>query len=214
LVVVIIAAAVVGGSNALIVVQGGGRIEAYDKTVDAAGTHDYDCILVLGAAVYADGSPSPMLKDRLDVGIDLYLAGVAPKLLMSGDNGSENYNEVEVMKDYAISRGVPGEDVFCDHAGFSTYESMYRAADIFGVERMVVVTQTYHLYRAVYDAGAFGIDAVGVASDQREYSGQLHRDLREVAARTKDVGMCLFKLEPTFRGEKIDLHGSGDEPLP
>ena len=98
----------------------------------------------------------------LDDGIALYFAGAAPKIIMSGDNSTVSYNEVKAMKDYAVAQGVPSEDVFCDHAGFSTYESMYRAKHVFGAERIVVATQTYHLYRALYAASGLGLEAVGV----------------------------------------------------
>ena len=132
--------------------------------------------------------------DRLDDGIALYKEGVAPKLIMSGDNSTVSYNEVQVMKDYAISQGVPSYDIFCDHAGFSTYESMYRAKHVFGAERIVVATQTYHLYRALYAAQGLGLDSLGVASDYHDYSKQLQYDLREIPARTKDFFKTLFKV--------------------
>ena len=113
-----------------------------DRIVEpqAAVGFDADAIVVLGASVFADGTPSGILRDRLDDGIALYKEGVAPKLIMSGDNSTVSYNEVQVMKDYAISQGVPSYDIFCDHAGFSTYESMYRAKHVFGAERIVRCT--------------------------------------------------------------------------
>ena len=116
-----------------------------------------ECIMVLGASVNPDGTPSPMLQDRLDLGIALYHAGAAPKLLLSGDNGQVVYNEVAVMKSYAEEKGVKEEDIFLDHAGFSTYESVYRASYIFNVNRMIVVTQKYHLYRSLYGCRRMGI---------------------------------------------------------
>ena len=142
-----------------------------DRIVPAKGDimPDADCILVLGAGVRKDGSPSHMLTDRLLVGIDLYEAGAAPKLLMSGDHGQAEYDEVNTMKAYAVSAGVPGEDVFMDHAGFSTWESLIRARDVFGVRRVVIVTQEYHLYRALWIAEALGLEAVGVSADLRTY---------------------------------------------
>ena len=103
-----------------------------DSTIHA------DCILVLGAGIRADGSPTPMLKDRLDTAIEVYKSGAAPKLLMSGDHSREDYDEVQTMKDYAIDKGVPSEDIFMDHAGFSTYESLYRARDIFQAQNIVI----------------------------------------------------------------------------
>ena len=127
-----------------------------------------------------------ILQDRLDCGIALYKAGAAPKIIMSGDNSTEHYNECAAMKRYAIAQGVPSEDIFCDHAGFSTYESMYRAKNVFGCSRVVIATQTYHLYRALYSAHALGVDAIGVASDYRSYGKQTWYDVREIPARTKD----------------------------
>lgn len=168
-----------------------------------------DCIMVLGASVKNDGTPSLMLKDRLDLAIELYKKGVAPKLLFSGDNGQVVYNEVNVMKNYAVNAGVPEEDIFLDHAGFSTYESSYRAGYIFKVESMVVVTQRYHLYRAIYGCRSMGIDVMGAASDQRTYTGQEKREVREVLARAKDFVKWIFKPQPTFLGEEIPVSGSG-----
>lgn len=170
---------------------------------------DADCILVLGAGV-RNGAPSPMLQDRIDCGIGLYKQGVAPKIIMSGDHGRKDYDEVNVMKDCAIESGISSEDVFMDHAGFSTYESMYRAKEIFKVEKMVIVTQKYHLFRALYIADKLGIEAVGVACDIRSYRGAEYREIREVLARTKDFFGCIFKPEPTYLGEAIPITGDGN----
>lgn len=177
---------------------------------DAAALEDVDCILVLGCLVHSDGSPSHMLEDRIQGGISLYKQGAAPKLLMSGDHGQTDYDEVATMKRIAVDAGVPSQDVFMDHAGFSTYESMYRARDVFQAQKIIIVTQEYHLYRAIYIAQQMGLDAYGVASDYREYAGQWHRDLREVLARNKDFAMCLLKPKPTFLGEAIPVSGDGD----
>lgn len=199
-------ALLLGVTNAIVIGEGGKRI----VSVEEAQSKNTDCILVLGASVLPDGTPSGILQDRIDRGVELYFAGVAPKIIMSGDNGYDHYNEVLAMKNYAISKGVPREDIFCDHAGFSTYESMYRAQSIFGVESMVVVTQTYHLYRALYTANGLGIDAVGVESDLRSYGGQLGFDLREIPARTKDFFQTLFRVPFAFEGDYISLDQSGD----
>lgn len=169
-----------------------------------------DCILVLGCGVRADGEPSLMLRDRLDMGIALYKAGAAPKLLMSGDHSRTDYDEVNAMKDYAIAAGVPSEDIFMDHAGFSTYESMYRAKDVFCAETVIIVSQEYHLYRAVYDARALGLDAWGVPAEDVNYLGQFVRDIREILARNKDFFYCLIQPEPTFLGEAIPVSGNGN----
>lgn len=168
-----------------------------------------ECIMVLGASVHPDGTPSPMLEDRLEAGIELYNRGVAPKLLLTGDNGQIEYNEVEAMKNYAVNAGVPEEDIFLDHAGFSTYDSVYRASYVFGVESMVVVTQEYHLYRTLHGCKKMGIEAVGIGADQEVYAGQEYREIREVLARVKDFVMWLIKPEATFLGEAIPISGSG-----
>ena len=136
--------------------------------------------------------------------------GAAEKLLMSGDHGRTDYNEVKTMKQYAINEGIESEDIFMDHAGFSTYESIYRAKEVFGVKKMVIITQEYHLYRALYIAEKLGIEAYGVASDYHIYAGQSMRDLREVLARAKDFVTTIVKPEPTYLGDFIDIHGNGD----
>ncbi len=203
---VLAVAAVVAATNAVTVLATKDRI----VSAEAAASFGADAIVVLGASVYADGTPSGILQDRLDDGIALYFAGAAPKIIMSGDNSTVSYNEVKAMKDYAVAQGVPGEDVFCDHAGFSTYESMYRAKHVFGAERIVVATQTYHLYRALYAASGLGLEAVGVPSDYREYAHQLQYDVREIPARTKDFFKTLLRVPSTFVGDPISLDQSGD----
>ena len=170
---------------------------------------DVDCILVLGCGVKDDGTPTDMLADRIKVGIRVYESGVSDRLLMSGDHGRPDYDEVNTMKAEAVKSGIPADNVFCDHAGFSTYESAYRALDIFGADKIVIVTQGYHLPRAIYDALQLGIDAYGVPADERSYFGQSYRDVREMLARAKDLVFCIFRPEPTFRGEKIPIGSSG-----
>lgn len=180
-------------------------------TVDEAATlEDVDCIIVLGCQVRADGSLSDMLHDRLARGVEVYHAGAAPKLLMSGDHGQDDYDEVGAMKQFAVENGVASEDVFEDHAGFSTYETMYRAKEVFQARKVVIVTQEYHLYRAIYIAEQLGLEAYGVSADLRTYRGQTKRDVREVLARCKDYAMCLFKPEPTYLGDSIPVSGNGD----
>lgn len=170
---------------------------------------DVDCIVILGAGIWGD-KPSPMLQDRLEEGIHLYKEGVAPKIIMSGDHSREEYDEVNIMKQYAVDRGVPSKDIFMDHAGFSTYESMYRAKEIFDAKNIVIVTQEYHLYRALYIANQFDMNAYGVNADPRKYAGQLYREFREILARNKDVLNCIIKPEPTFLGESIPVSGNGN----
>lgn len=168
-----------------------------------------DCILVLGAGLRPDGTPNLMLQDRLDKGIELYNMGIAPKILLSGDNGQEYYDEVNAMKIYTLSQGVPSEDIFLDHAGFSTYESLYRARDIFQVEKTVLITQQFHQYRALYIARGFGIEAYGVNSMTKEYVGQTKYETREFLARNKDFFKMMVKPEPTYLGDVIPITSSG-----
>ena len=170
---------------------------------------DIDCILILGAGVWGD-KPSPMLEDRLVQGVSLYNNGVAPKIIVSGDHGTEEYDEVNIMKQFAIEKGVPSSDIFMDHAGFSTYESLYRAKEIFQVKKILIVTQKYHLYRALYIADKLEIEAYGVGSDPRKYSGQALREIREIFARDKDFVKCIFKPESTYLGDTIPVSGNGD----
>ena len=175
---------------------------------DFAG-EDPQCILVLGCAVWADNEPSPMLKDRLDTAIALYRKGVAPKLLLSGDNSIPEYSEPDCMYRYVLGQGIPDEDIFLDFAGFSTYDSIYRAKAVFCADRIVIVTQKYHLFRALMIADALDIEAKGAAAGQRRYSGRYYREAREVLARDKDLIKSIIKPEPTFLGEKIPVDGDG-----
>ena len=179
-----------------------------DET-DYAGLSDVDCIIILGAGVWGN-KPSSMLEDRLLEGIKLYQANVSDKIIMSGDHGREEYDEVNIIKKYEIEKGIPSENIFMDHAGFSTYESIYRARDIFKANKVVIVTQEYHLYRALYIANQLGMEAYGVGADPRKYVGATYRELREILARDKDFIKCIFKPEPTYLGDTIPVSGNGD----
>ena len=178
------------------------------RILDAPFDTDYDCIIVLGAGIRADGTPTAMLEDRLKRASELYFSGASEKILVTGDNGRIEYNETYSMKKYLTDElGVPNDAVVCDYAGFSTYDSMYRAKEIFCVKKALVVTQQYHLYRAVYIARRLGIEINGVASDYRRYGGQRMRDLRELAARTKDFFSTVIKPKPKYLGEKLPIRG-------
>ncbi len=193
----------VGGINIGMYAAGNHRI-----TPPGEAPQDIDCVLVLGCQVKSDGSPSHMLEDRLKAAVGCNRGDTL--FLMSGDHGQEDYNEVAVMKQYAIDAGVPSENIFMDHAGFSTYESIYRAKHIFGARRILIVTQKYHLYRALHIANALDLEAWGIAADARTYSGQFYREIREVLARVKDFGMSILMPEPIYLGDPIPLSGSGD----
>lgn len=184
-------------------------IEGEDIDIGGMGKIDADCIIVPGAGVNAVGKPSKMLADRLDFAVYLYKAGVAPKLLLSGDNGQTNYNEVAAMQKYVLDKDVPGRDVFLDHAGFSTYDTMFRAKEVFQVNSAVVVTQRYHLHRTLYVGDKMGIKVYGGAADQKRYVGQERRDAREILAREKDFFKCIFMPDPTFLGEPFPISGDG-----
>ena len=133
---------------------------------EAAKLEDIDCIVVLGAGIWGN-KPSHMLEDRLLQAISLYEKNVSAKIIMSGDHGRKEYDEVNIMKDFAIEKGVLSENIFMDHAGFSSYESVYRAKEIFGAKKIVIVTQKYHLYRSLYIANQLEIEAYGVEANPR-----------------------------------------------
>lgn len=170
-----------------------------------------DAILVPGAYVFPDGTVSLMLNDRLIEACELYKRGKAEKILVSGDHGRENYDEVNAMKDFLKDKNIPEKDVFMDHAGFNTYESIYRARDVFQVKAVIIVTQEYHLMRAVFIARELGLEAYGAASDRQDYGEvmSMYR-LREIAARNKDFFNAKYlKPQPTFLGEVIPITGDG-----
>lgn len=179
-------------------------------SAEEAAALDADCILVLGCGVREDGTPSLMLRDRLEMGVALYEAGASERLLMSGDHGRREYDEVNTMKAYAVERSVPSEAVFMDHAGFSTYDSMYRARDVFCAQKIIVVSQPYHLPRALYIAERLGLEAYSVGAAEISYRGQTYRELREMLARTKDFCAAWLQPEPAYLGEAIPVSGDGN----
>ena len=191
-------------------------VKATEKNIFTADTfkndEKADCILILGAGV-KDDKPKPMLRDRLLTGIELYKSGAAEKIIMSGDHGRADYDEVNVMRSFAIEQGVRAEDIFLDHAGFSTYDSVYRAKNIFGAENIIIVSQKYHLYRALYISEKLDVKAAGVSANLNTYGGQLKRDIREIIARDKDFFKCIVKPEAEIMGDKIPLDGDGSITL-
>ncbi|MBR5233513.1 MAG: YdcF family protein [Clostridia bacterium] len=178
---------------------------------DSAKLSDVDCILVLGAGVHGT-TLSHMLEDRVLTGINLYELGSAPKILMSGDHGQDDYDEVNAMKDYAKDKGVPSEDIFMDHAGFSTYESIYRARDIFQAKKIIIISQKYHLHRALFIADYLGVEAYGVDSQLRPYAADtnIYNSIREFLARNKEFIYVRLNPVPTYLGEAIPISGNGD----
>ena len=170
---------------------------------------EIDAIVVLGASVKKDGNLSLMLKERLDKSFEIYNS-INSKIIMSGDHTKKYYDEVTAMKNYAIENGIDSNIIYLDHAGICTYDSIYRMKHIFKLEKIVIVTQEYHLYRALYIANKLGIEAYGIDATKVRYTGQLYRDLREILARNKDFFKCIFKPKATHLGDTIDMDASGD----
>ena len=201
LILIIIAAVITISANLFTLFSTGSRIYSLE---DEIPYDDYDCILVLGAGVKQDGTPSNMLEDRILTGISLYEKELSAKLLMSGDHNKSSYDEVNAMLEYAVNKGVSPEVIFLDHAGLCTYDSIYRLKHIFGFDKVIIVTQKYHLYRAIMIADALGVEAIGVSADLRPYTNQWIRDIREVVARTKDSFSAIFKPEAAIMGDPIN----------
>lgn len=178
-------------------------------SLDTAASKKRDAVLVLGCGVYPDGSPSPMLRDRMQAGIAAYYKGAGKKLLLSGDHGSKHYDEVTAMKNLALEAGVPPENIFLDHAGFSTYDSLKRAKEVFGLESVCLISQKYHLYRACYLADSLGLDYCAYPADAYVYKGQIFREAREVLARVKAIFSATFQPPPEVLGPPIDITGDG-----
>jgi len=170
-----------------------------------------DAIIVLGAFVY-DGRPSPILLERLENALELYYAGKAPKIILSGDHGTKEYDEVNTMKDFMLENGVPREVLFLDHAGFNTYDSMYRAKEIFCVNSLLICTQEFHIGRSTYIARRLGIEAYGYPSNKWVSYYNRQYGFRERLAKIKAfVDIEIVRRKPRFLGEPIPITGSGLE---
>jgi vancomycin permeability regulator SanA len=212
---VLVALALIGATNIVMVAATQSRIVTIDEIASIAERDGkFSCAEVLGAAVWRD-QPSPILAERIDLGMEAVKSGATDILLFSGDNGTNEYNEVAAMKKYATQNGekygVNEDNIYLDYAGFSTYDSLYRLRDVFGTKKAVIVTQEYHLYRALYIANMLGIDAYGVAAETRE-SGQIQRNIREIFARTKDFFYIITDQQPKYLGDAIDLVYPADQP--
>lgn len=176
---------------------------------DYTNLNSIDCILILGAGV-RNNRPSLMLEDRLQKGLELYNNNVSSKIIVSGDHGRKDYDEVNIMKEYLTKNNVSSSDIFMDHAGFSTYDSIYRTKEIFKTKKIVIVSQEYHLYRALFIADKLGLEAYGVKAEPKEYYGDAYREIREVIARIKDFFKVIIKPKPTYLGETIPVTSDGD----
>jgi len=163
--------------------------------------------IVFGSGVWRGNRPSPILYDRIATSVELYRSGKVKKLLMSGDNRFLNYNEPAVMRDAALSMGVPDSDIVLDYAGRRTFDTCYRAKEIFGVENAVLVTQRFHLDRAMYLCSSVGINSVGVVADRQNYStgSNVWSSAREIGANL-GAWFDLRILSPTsVMGEKLPI---------
>lgn len=167
--------------------------------------------LVLGAKVYTSGIPSHILQDRLMKALELYEAGKVKRILLSGDPEAVEYDEVRAMKRYLLDRGVPGEDLFLDNAGFDTYDSVVRAKEVFNVDELIIVTQDFHLPRAVYIAQSIGLKAQGYKADRRRYQKNRYYHFREFFARLKAFWEVTTSADPRILGDVIDIKGNSKD---
>jgi SanA protein len=164
-------------------------------------------VMVLGASVHKNGDLSPILLDRINSAVELYKMGKVKRFLLSGDHGRIDYDEVNTMKNHLIHLGIDSADIFLDHAGFDTYSSMVRAKEVFKVDSLYIVTQNYHLYRAVYIARQCGLNAYGYVADRRSYVGIVKYTLREWFANVKSWVWVNTNHKPVYLGEQIPITG-------
>jgi SanA protein len=191
-------------ANAVVLLGGEGTTSSLREVPHAQAA------LVLGAQVMPSGKPSAMLADRIAAAADLYRSGKVDKLLLSGDHGQWRYDEVGTMRRALLARGVRPADIFTDHAGFDTWDSAQRARRVFDVRSVVVVTQSFHMARALFDARRAGLHATGYSADRRKYGAILQKlRLRETAARVKAVADSLTGADPRLLGPQIPISGDG-----
>jgi SanA protein len=201
----VLAFALVAIPNAIVLF--GGKGPATDKAADVPHAQ---VALVLGAQVRPNGSPSGMLADRVTAAAELYKAGKVDKLLLSGDHGRAVYDEVGTMRMMLLAKGIPAQDIFTDHAGFDTWDSAQRARRVFDVDSAVVVTQKFHMARALYDARRAGLKVTGYIADKHRYGRVMRRlQVREAAARVKTLGDAITGADPHFLGPEIPITGDG-----
>lgn len=202
--ILVIAAALCVSVNSLIEQYGSNYIVPSDRLPQV------DAIIIPGAKINADNTPSQSLKNRLDQGYELYQKGYSDKILVSGDHSSPYYNEVEVMLNYLEDLGVPGRDIFVDHSGFDTYDTMYRAANVYEVSNAIVVSQHYHTVRAVYIGHQLGIHTYGVDAAESETANAKWMNLREYGARLKAFFQAgILKPESEVLEEPISIFSDG-----
>ena len=164
---------------------------------------DIDAIIILGCKIYKDNTPSLMLIKRLEKGIDVYNK-LNTMILLSGDNTREDYNEVLVMKDYLLNSSIPEDDIILDYAGINTYDSIYRAKNVFNMKKVVIVTQRYHIHRALYLANKLDLEAVGIiADDIPQKFVMLKNEIREVLSRNKNFFKGIIKPKSKYWEKSI-----------
>ena len=202
---------VVIGSAIVYGVQGYVDRSARPYIINAETAPSADAVIILGASVYENGQPSPVLADRLDYGYRLYELGKVKKILVSGDHGTEYYDEVNTMKNYLLKKGVPTADIFMDHAGFNTYDSMYRAKHIFGIKTLLISTQNFHINRSIYIARKLGMDAYGFPSPDKVAYKMEYTNFRESLAKVKAVFEVKTHHKPKFLGKLIPIDGDGSK---
>ena len=170
--------------------------------------NDVDAIIILGCQVYGE-NPSLMLAKRLEKGLEVYNK-THTKIILTGDHGENEYDEVNVMKEYLIASDIDEKDIFLDHAGFNTYDSIYRAKYIFQAKKVIIVTQKYHIYRALYLANRLDLEAVGVIANDIPQKGiMLKNEIREVLSRDKNFFKGIIKPKSKYLGEVIPLNQDG-----
>ncbi len=188
--IILSALAVIALINGIVIAASLPYIKTADEVADSC-----DSVIIPGSPVYRD-EPKPILKDRLDCGIELIENGKAKTILMTGDGGGKYYNEIIVMVNYAEKNGVPEDAILIDETGYSTYESIYNMKQDRDFDKVIIVTQRYHMYRAIFIARRMGIDAYGVACDNNEYGYVFYRHSREILARVKDFALAILKPNP------------------
>ena len=194
---------IVAASNILVFAKGD------DSTDDVDDIPHTQTAIVLGALVEPDGTMSGMLEDRTTRALQLWEAGKVDRILLSGDHGDWIYDEPDTMRNYLIEHGVPGRVIFTDHAGLDTWATMVRAKKVFGVTDAVVITQGFHMPRALYLADVAGLDAIGLDADQRKYGAKgRESNLREILARVKAVSDATLKSDVTL-GPPVPITGDG-----
>lgn len=191
------------------------RVVAFDRYIVDDCLHDIKgqrpAVLVLGASVQNKNQISPIFIDRLDTSVELYRAGLVRKIIVSGDHGRSTYDEVNVAKEYLLDQQVPAQDIFLDHAGFDTYDSLYRAKQIFAADDLLVVTQDFHLPRALYIAQRLGLNAWGCRADKRFYTDSKYLERREWLASIKAWLDVNLDSKPRFGGASFNLESDGRE---